>query len=299
MSSAVRGATLPREEPHMTRTSSKTAEGVDSLQVFLREMGRYALLTREQEVALMQRAERGDQAARERIVNANLRLVVSIAKRYQGRGLPLADLIQDGVLGLLRAVDRFDWRRGFKFSTYATWWITQAVQRGIDNRGRVIRLPVHVSARARRIARAERALAAEPGREPPHEDEIARSASLSIRQLRETRRAAEVVASLDGPVRGWNGASIETLLADDEPDPFEEVGTRMLIEAVRVAVDGLPESERRVIEARYGLDGTEPLTLAETRRRLGLPRNEVSRLEQQALRRLSQEPVLVALHEAA
>jgi len=280
-------------------SANGTGEAVDSLQVFLQQIGRHGLLSREQEVALMQQVERGDSAARERIVSANLRLVVSIAKRYQGRGVPLPDLIQDGVLGLLRAVDKFDWRRGFKFSTYATWWITQSVQRGIDDRGRVIRLPVHVAARVRRLARAERELVARPRREPPDETEIARSASVSLRQLREARAAAAVVDSLDRPLVGASGAAVGVLLADDEPDPFEEVSTRMLIEAVRAAVDGLPDCERRVIEARYGLEGSGPLTLAETRRKLGLGRNEVSRLERQALRRLSHEPVLVALHEAA
>ncbi len=281
----------------MPRSSEETAEAVDSLQVVLQEIGRYALLTREQEVALMKQVERGDSEAKERIINANLRLVVSIAKRYQSRGLPLLDLIQDGMLGLMHAVEKFDWRRGYKFSTYATWWITQAVQRGIDNRARLIRLPVHVTVRARRLARAERALSPN-GRAAP-EDEVARAAELSVDQMRNVREAAEVVDSLDRPVRGEETSALGTLLADDEPDPFDEVETRMLVEAVRVAVDGLPEGERLVIEARYGLDGTEPLTLAETRRLLGLGRNEVARLERQALRRLAHEPVLVALHEAA
>jgi RNA polymerase primary sigma factor len=281
------------------KTSEDAAGAVDSLQVFLQEIGRYALLTREQEVALMQQVERGDPEAKERIVNANLRLVVSIAKRYQSRGLPLLDLIQDGMLGLLHAVDKFDWRRGYKFSTYATWWITQAVQRGIDNRARLIRLPVHVTARARRLARAERELNGADAAVPPDEADVARAAALSVDQVRIVRGAAEVVDSLDRPVRGEDTSALGSLLADDEPDPFAEVETRMLIEAVRVAVDGLPDAERDVIEVRYGLDGSAPLTLAETRRRLGLGRNEVARLERQALRRLAHEPVLVALHEAA
>ena len=152
---------LPLKGEHGIAEDAATA--VDSLQVFLREIGHYSLLTREQEVALMQQVERGDRRAKERLVNSNLRLVVSIAKRYQGRGLPLPDLIQDGVLGLLHAVEKFDWRRGYKFSTYATWWISQAVQRGIDDRARLIRLPVHVNVRARRLARAERDLATQRG----------------------------------------------------------------------------------------------------------------------------------------
>jgi len=272
---------------------------VNSLQAFLQDLGRYPLLTREQEVALMRQVERGDAEARERLVNSNLRLVVSIAKRYQGRGLPLPDLIQDGMLGLLHAVEKFDWRRGYKFSTYATWWITQAVQRGLDNRARLIRLPVHVNVRARRLARARNDLANAPGRSEPADEELAHAASLSIRQLQRVRRAAEVVDSLDRPLQDGDGATLAALLADDEPDPFDELETHMLVEAVRMAVDGLPERERRVIESRYGMDGKEPLTLAETRQRLGLGRNEASRLERQALRRLAHEPVLVALHEAA
>jgi RNA polymerase primary sigma factor len=283
----------------MASSPPETAETVDSLQVFLREIGRYPLLTREQEVALMHRVERGDRAARERLLNANLRLVVSIAKRYQGRGVPLLDLIQDGMLGLLRAVEKFDWRRGYKFSTYATWWITQAVQRGIDNRARLIRLPVHVNARARRLARVERELTAVPGGSTRGDAELARSAGLTLDQLRAVRGAAVVVDSLDRPLGDPGASPLGDLLADDEPDPFDELETRMLVEAVRVAVDGLPEAERRVIETRYGLNGGEPLTLVETRGRLGLERNEVRRLERQALRRLAHEPVLAALHDAA
>jgi RNA polymerase primary sigma factor len=290
---------LPLKGEVVTTSADDTAEAVDSLQIFLREIGRYSLLTREQEVALMRQIERGDAEARERLINANLRLVVSIAKRHQGRGLPLLDLIQDGMLGLMHAVEKFDWRRGFKFSTYATWWITQAVQRGIDNRSRLIRLPVHVNARARRLARVERVLAASAPAERPAEEDVARAAELSVTQLRTIREAAEVVDSLDRPLRGESAAPFGTLFADDDPDPFAEVETRMLVEAVRVAVDGLPEHEREVIEARYGLDGAEPLTLSETRRRLRLGRNEAARLERQALRRLAHEPVLVALHDAA
>jgi RNA polymerase primary sigma factor len=286
------------ERSAVATTRDDAALAVDSLQVFLQEIGRYPLLTREQEVALMQQVERGDREARDRIVRANLRLVVSIARRHQNRGLPLLDLIQDGMLGLLHAVSKFDWRRGYKFSTYATWWITQAVQRGIDNRARLIRLPVHVGTRARRLARAERQLTGADGT-PPRDEDVARAADMSLAQLRNVRGAAEVVDSLDRPVWRESGATLGALLADDDPDPFAEVETRMLVEAVRTAVDTLPEHERDVIEVRYGLDGTAPLTLSETRRRLGLGRNEAARLERQALRRLAHEPVLVALHEAA
>jgi RNA polymerase primary sigma factor len=164
------------------------------------------------------------------------------------------------MLGLLHAVEKFDWRRGFKFSTYATWWITQAVQRGIDNRARLIRLPVNVAVDARKIARAERRLVAAAGGVRPAEEQVARAAAVSLRQLRAVREAAAVVDSLDRPVGVGSQATVGQLLSDDEPDPFTEVERRMLIEAVRVAVDGLPEPEREVIEVRYGLDGATPLT---------------------------------------
>ena len=247
----------------------------------------------------MRRIERGDAAARERLVNSNLRLVVSIAKRYQGYGVPLPDLIQDGMLGLLRAADKFDWRRGTKFSTYATWWITQGVGRGIDNRARLIRLPVHVNARARRLARVREGITVASGRAEPSDEELARAAALSLQQLQAVRGAPEVVASLDRPLQEGEGSTLVALLADDVLDPFDELATRTVAEAVRTAVEGLPERERRVIESRFGLDDDEPLSLAETRRRLGLGRNEVTRLERKALRRLAQDPALVALYEAA
>jgi RNA polymerase primary sigma factor len=268
----------------------------DSLQLFLREIGRYPLLTREEEVELMRRVERGDREARQQMIEANLRLVVSIVKRYQGRGLPLVDLIQEGILGLIRAVEKFDWRRGNKFSTYATWWIRQATQRGIDNRAREIRVPVHVAAREQRIARAERALTAQLGRRP-YEEEVARAAGLSLRAFRTARSAPRVVASLDRPLA--DGAeSVAALMADDTADVLDEVQTRFVVEAIRAAVDALPERERDVIALRYGLAGEEPATIEETRRQLGFRRNEVTRLEERALRRLSREPTLRALHAA-
>jgi RNA polymerase primary sigma factor len=272
-------------------------DGVDSLRRFLAEIGRYPLLTREQEVELMKRIERGDSDARDRLVNSNLRLVVSIAKRYQGHDVPLLDLIQDGMLGLIRAVDKFDWRRGYKFSTYATWWIRQAVQRGIDNRSRLIRLPTHVAARAHRVTRVERA-AVRPGGPPP-EEEIARASGLSMRQLRDLRDAARVVDSLDRTLGDDDGLVLGLQVAVDEPDPYEEVAARLAAATVRAVVEDLPERERRLIEVRYGLVGDEPVGVEEARRRLGLARNEAARLERQALQRLAREPRLRALHEAA
>jgi RNA polymerase primary sigma factor len=271
-------------------------DGVDSLRRFLAEIGRYPLLTREQEVELMQRVERGDLEARERLVNSNLRLVVSIAKRYQGHDVPLLDLIQDGILGLIRAVEKFDWRRGYKFSTYATWWIRQAVQRGIDNRSRLIRLPTHVSARVQRVARVERAT--DP-RVPVDDEELAQASGLSLRQLRDLRGAARVVDSLDRPLGSEDGPALGLQLADDEPDPYDEVAARLAAETVRAAVESLPERERRLIEIRFGLVDDEPVSVEEARRRLGLARSEAARLERQALQRLAREPRLRALHAAA
>ena len=271
-------------------------DGVDSLGRFLAEISRYPLLTREQEVELMRRIERGDGEARERLVNSNLRLVVSIAKRYQGHEVPLLDLIQDGILGLIRAVEKFDWRRGYKFSTYATWWIKQAVQRGLDNRSRLIRLPTHMAARVQRVARVERE--AVPGR-PPAEEEIASAAGLSLRQLRELRAAARVVDSLDRTRGDESGPTVGLYVADDEPDPYERVEAVLSAATIRAAVGALPERERELIEVRFGLGGGDPVSVEEARRRLGLTRNETARLERQALQRLAREPRVRALHEAA
>jgi RNA polymerase primary sigma factor len=290
---------MPRErrardaDPMATRDDD--TGNVDSLRRYLMEISRYPLLTRDQELELMRRVERGDGEARERLVNANLRLVVSIAKHYQGYDVPLLDLIQDGTLGLMRAVEKFDWRRGYKFSTYATWWIRQAIRRGVDNRARLIRLPTHMTLRAQKVARVERA-AVQFG-ERPGEEEIARDAGLSFRQLREVRNAAKVVDSLDrlSVADSAPGAP----LADDEADPYDEVASKLAAATVRAAVADLPERERRLIEVRFGLVDQRPVCAEEARRRLGLARNEAARLERQAFQRLAREPRLVALHEAA
>jgi RNA polymerase primary sigma factor len=276
-------------------TMDGATDGVDSLRRYLSEISRCPLLTREQELELMRRVERGDAEARERIVNANLRLVVSIAKHYQGYDVPLLDLIQDGTLGLIRAVEKFDWRRGYKFSTYATWWIRQGIRRGIDNRGRLIRLPTHMTQRVQKVAQVER-LATQLGVRPDDE-KIAHDAGLSFRQLHEVRNAAKVVDSLDRLAA--SDAASGAQLADDEPDPYDEVVATIAAATVRAAVADLPERERRLIEVRYGLVDQQPVCAEEARRRLGLARNEAARLERQALQRLSREPSLVALHEAA
>ncbi len=220
---------------------------VDSLTVFLRQIAAHPLLTREQEVALAKRVERGDLEARNLMTTANLRLVVSIAKRYRGRGLPLLDLIQEGSLGLLRAVDKFDWRRGYKFSTYATWWIHQAVQRGLDNSALPIRLPIHVSVRARKVDRVERELAAAGGGRPPARAEIASGAGLTPRQLGTVDAAARVVDSLDRPIGGAHSSALGLLVPADDVDPYEEVERHLVADAVDAALERLPRRERRVI----------------------------------------------------
>jgi len=288
-----------------SRADDRSVDGspqdeVDSLRVFLREIARYSLLTREEEVALMQRVERGDAKAKQEMINANLRLVVSIAKRYQGRGLPLLDLIQEGILGLMHAVDRFDWRRGHKFSTYATWWIQQAVRRGIDNRARLIRLPTHVCARAQRLARAENELSRNGANgHGPADEEIAAAAGLSLRQVRDLRAAPQVVDSLDRPLDIEDASPLGALLPGEAPDPYDAVTTAMVRDAVRHAVAALPERERAMIEVRYGLVDGEPTSLEDARRRLGLSRTQAARLERDALRRLAREPSLAGLHAAA
>ncbi len=272
--------------------------GADSLKVFLRQVARYPLLSRAEETRLMRLVERGDLQARERMIAANLRLVVSIAKRYQGRGLPLADLIQEGTLGLIRAVEGFEWRRGYKFSTYATWWIRQAVQRGVDNRSRSIRFPIYLAVREQRIARVERELTARLGR-PPTDGEVADAAGIDPAQLRRVREAPRIVASLDRPVGGDEDAELGTLVADEGAGVLDQVQSALAAEALYAALETLPERERRSVELRYGLRGTAPHSLEETRARLGVGPAEATRIERRALRHLGRVDELRAQHEGA
>ena len=271
----------------------------DALQLFLNEAGRYKLLTATEEVALSKLIERGDKAAKDLMVNSNLRLVVSIAKKYQGHGLSLLDLIQEGIIGLIRAVEKFDWRRGYKFSTYATWWIRQAVQRGVANKSRTIRIPVHILERETKIARVERALVTELERQPT-DDEIAKRVKLPVKQVREVRNAARAVTSLDKPLGDDSDSSLGDIVATTEHDFEEEIHVGLTEETLHRAVGALPEREQDVVKLRYGMNGDqEPKSLDEIGRRLGITRERVRQIEAQALRRLAVNREIEALGSAA
>ena len=258
----------------------------DALQLFLREAGRHTLLTAAQEVSLAKRIERGDLTAKDAMIQANLRLVVSIAKNYRNQGLPFLDLIQEGTLGLIRAVEKFDWRRGFKFSTYATWWIRQAVARALADKARTIRMPVHIVERLHKMNRAERTLWTMLGREPTLE-EIAEEANITFQQALEVRAAARASASLDAPVGDSEGAVLGDFVAGDDPLPEETVELTLRSQALNAALGVLPARDLEVVTMRYGLGGTEPKTLEEIGRRLGLTRERVRQIELDSLRRLA------------
>ena len=271
----------------------------DALQLFLNDIGRHALLTKQQEIDLAKRVELGDVQAKQTMIESNLRLVVSLARRYQGHDLPLLDLIQEGILGLIRAVEKFDWRRGFKFSTYATFWIRQAIQRGVENKSRTIRIPVNVSQRERRVGKARRDLGARLGR-PPSDEEVAEAAGVSVRELTELDSLTRAVTSLDRPVGEAGDASFGDLLPDDGISVEEEVQIGLAQDALRRALSALPEDERRVIELRYGFDGEpEPQPLRATGERLGIPTGRVRELERRGLERLSRDREIEALGDVA
>jgi RNA polymerase primary sigma factor len=259
----------------------------DALQLFLNEVRRHPLLTADEEIELAKAIERGDLEAKERMINSNLRLVVSIAKKYQGNEMPLLDLIQEGILGLIRASEKFDWRRGYKFSTYATFWIRESIQRGLANRGRTIRLPVHIGQRERKIARAQRELSIRLGREPS-EEEIAEAAELTVEEIHEVQDAARTVTSLDKPVGEEEETGLGDLIPSEESQPEEEVEITLREEAIRSAITHLPEQEQQVVKLRYGINGGgEPTPLREAGRRLGMSAEGVRKLESKALQRLS------------
>ncbi len=270
----------------------------DALQLFLNEIRRYPLLTAAEEVELAKSIERGDMAAKERMINSNLRLVVSIAKKYQGQELGLLDLIQEGIFGLIRAAEKFDWRKGYKFSTYATFWIRQAIQRGIANKARTIRIPVHIGQRERKIARAERDLASRLGRDA-EDEEIAKEAELPLDQVLEVRSAARTITSLDRPVGEEGETAFGDLLPSERAEPEEEVEMSLREQTLREAVEQLPERERQVVKLRYGINGDEPTPLRETGRRLGLSPERVRQLESEALEHLAMHREVEGLREAA
>jgi RNA polymerase primary sigma factor len=290
MRSSARNGSYANDELATTTT--------DALQLFMNEVTRHRLLTAAEEVALAKRIERGDREAKARMINSNLRLVVSLAKKYQASQLSLLDLIQEGILGLIRATEKFDWRRGYKFSTYATWWIRQAIERGIANKAREIRMPVHVLQRERKLDRAERALAAKLGR-PPTEEEVAKAAEVPLKQAREVREAARVLTSLDRPI-GEEETTLGEVFRSDEPEPAEIVSVSLREDAVRRAVAELPEREREVLKRRYGLNGgPDPQSIEEVVRDLGMSRAQVRAAEADALKRLARMREIESLREAA
>jgi RNA polymerase primary sigma factor len=289
-----RAATAGGAEPVAETGESREEERVDaghaasgdSLDLFLRDIGRYPLLTAAGEVALAKRVERGDRAAKERMINSNLRLVVSIAKRYQGHGVPLSDLIQDGIIGLNRAVEKFDWRKGFKFSTYATWWIRQAVQRSISAQARTIRVPTHVHERRQTLARHARRLETALGRAPTH-DELADASGIAPKHVAEALAVPEARVSLNQPIGSDADTELGDLLADEQADdPGERAEETLRGRAVRLALADLPERERRIVELRFGID-CEPRSLEAIGAELGLTRERVRQLERDALGRLA------------
>jgi RNA polymerase primary sigma factor len=275
-----------REPPPPPPVAAPLESTTDALQLFLRETGRHPLLTAPQEVELAKKIERGDMDAKQHMIQSNLRLVVSIAKNYRNQGLPFLDLIQEGTLGLIRAVEKFDWRRGYKFSTYATWWIRQAVARALADKARTIRMPVHIVERLQKMNRAERHLWTQLGREPSLE-EIAEEASLPLQQAREVRAAARAATSLDQPVGDHDDAVLGDFVAGEGLLPEEQVELSLRSQALAAALQALGDREREVLVLRYGLADYEPKTLEEIGRRLGLTRERVRQIEVEALRRLS------------
>ena len=258
----------------------------DSLQLFLKDIGKVSLLTAAQEVELAKRIERGDHRAKQEMVEANLRLVVSIAKRYRNQGLPFLDLIQEGTIGLVRAAEKFDYRKGFKFSTYATWWIRQAVARALADKGRTIRMPVHVVEKLNKILRTERKLRAERGREPTS-IEIADELDMTVEEVESIRRTAQTPVSLEKPVGDDDESEFGHFIEDDsEPLPDEVADLTLRNEALTRVLGMLADRERRVLELRYGLNGEAPCTLDEVGRAFNVTRERIRQIENQSLKKL-------------
>jgi RNA polymerase primary sigma factor len=272
---------------------------LDSLRLYLREIGRVPLLTASQEVSLAKRIERGDPVAKRHMIEANLRLVVSIAKGYMGRGLSFLDLIQEGSLGLIRAVEKFDYRRGFKFSTYATWWIRQAVTRAIADKARTIRIPVHMVEKLNRVVQAERQMIQHLGREPKPE-ELAAELDMTVEEVRDVLRLAQMPVSLEKPVGDEDDSALGDFVEDDTASsPFDEASRTLRESDIRRALDALPERERRVIELRFGLEGGQPQTLEEVGQAFGVTRERIRQIESNTLRKLEALPEAQRLRDSA
>ena len=284
----------PLPEDKAAKLDLSVEPSLDSLRLYLREIGRVELLTADQEVTLAKRIERGDMAAKTEMIEANLRLVVSIAKGYLGRGLSFMDLIQEGSLGLIRAVEKFDHRRGYKFSTYATWWIRQAVTRAIADKARTIRIPVHMVEKLNKVVHAERQLVQRLGREP-RPDEIAAELELTTDDVREIHRMSQLPISLEKPV-GEEDTQFGDFVADEQAEsPFESATLHLRREHVQRALDSLPERDRVVIELRFGLRGEQPYTLEEVGEAFGVTRERIRQIENTTLKKLETLPEAQAL----
>jgi RNA polymerase primary sigma factor len=297
---AQRGSDADGAEPRKKVEVDLTVEpSLDSLRLYLRAIGRVSLLTAEQEVILARRIERGDMQAKQQMIEANLRLVVSIAKSYLGRGLTFLDLIQEGSMGLIRAVEKFDYRRGYKFSTYATWWIRQAVTRAIADKGRTIRIPVHMVEKLNKVVHVERQLIQQLGREPTP-DEIAAELETTVREVRDVLRMAQQPISLEKPVGEEDDSALGDFVEDQTAEsPFELAAERLRRENLRRALAALPEREREVIEMRFGLTGERPYTLEEVGRAFNVTRERIRQIENHTLKKLEALPEAQRLRDAS
>jgi RNA polymerase primary sigma factor len=278
----------PHEQPALAEEEKEPS--LDSLRLYLREIGKVPLLTADQEVYLAKRIERGDMAAKTQMIEANLRLVVSIAKSYLGRGLSFLDLIQEGSLGLIRAVEKFDYRKGYKFSTYATWWIRQAVTRAIADKARTIRIPVHMVEKLNKVVHIERQLVQRLGREP-RPDEIAVELEMTTAEVREILRMAQHPVSLEKPIGEEEESELGDFVQDDQAEsPFDTASVSLRREDIENALASLPERDRKVIELRFGLSGAQPCTLEEVGRAFGVTRERIRQIENNTLKKLESLP---------
>jgi RNA polymerase primary sigma factor len=305
-SRSIERATEERAAPQPDQSATKKIEvdltvepSLDSLRLYLRSIGRVSLLTAEQEIQLARRIERGDMAAKQQMIEANLRLVVSIAKSYLGRGLTFLDLIQEGSMGLIRAVEKFDYRRGYKFSTYATWWIRQAVTRAIADKGRTIRIPVHMVEKLNKVVHVERQLVQQLGREPTP-DEIAIELETTVREVRDVLRMAQQPISLEKPIGEEEDSELGDFVEDQTAEsPFELASEHLRRENLRRALATLPVREREVIEMRFGLTGERPYTLEEVGRAFNVTRERIRQIENHTLKKLEALPEAQRLRDAS